>query len=155
MDEVWGPLESLYPPDKQKIPSWTDAAPPDGLRYSVVVPVFNEAENIGPYCARARAELPPGYELLVCYDFDGDTTLPALAAIPADKKPPVVRLVSPADGRGWDSRGHFFAAAAEAMRRILIDAARTRAARKRGGAWKRIDLNAVDIAGHAAPDDLL
>ena len=66
-----------------------------------------------------------------------------------------VRLVSPADGRGWDSRGHFFAAAAEAMRRILIDAARTRAARKRGGAWKRIDLNAVDIAGHAAPDDLL
>ena len=56
---------------------------------------------------------------------------------------------------GWDSRGHFFAAAAEAMRRILVDAARTRSARKRGGAWKRIDLNCVDIAGRTAPDDLL
>ncbi len=56
---------------------------------------------------------------------------------------------------GWDSRGHFFAAAAEAMRRILIDTARTRLARKRGGAWKRIDLNQVDLAGRAAPDDLL
>jgi RNA polymerase sigma factor (TIGR02999 family) len=55
----------------------------------------------------------------------------------------------------WDSRGHFFAAAAEAMRRILIDAARTRGARKRGGAWKRIDLNRLDLAGQAAPDDLL
>jgi RNA polymerase sigma factor (TIGR02999 family) len=55
----------------------------------------------------------------------------------------------------WDSRGHFFAAAAEAMRRILIDAARTRGARKRGGAWKRIDLNRVDLVGQAAPDDLL
>src|SRR5262252_8287168 len=36
---------------------------------------------------------------------------------------------------GWDSRGHFFAAAAEAMRRILVDAARSRSAHKRGGAW--------------------
>jgi RNA polymerase sigma factor (TIGR02999 family) len=55
----------------------------------------------------------------------------------------------------WDSRGHFFAAAAVAMRRILVDMARTRSARKRGGAWKRIDLNQVDLAGHVAPDDLL
>jgi RNA polymerase sigma factor (TIGR02999 family) len=55
----------------------------------------------------------------------------------------------------FDNRGHFFAAAAEAMRRILVDAARTRSARKRGGAWKRIDLNSVDLAGRAAPDDLL
>jgi RNA polymerase sigma factor (TIGR02999 family) len=55
----------------------------------------------------------------------------------------------------WDSRGHFFAAAAEAMRRILVDAARTRGARKRGGAWKRIDLNRVELVGQAAPDDLL
>jgi RNA polymerase sigma factor (TIGR02999 family) len=56
---------------------------------------------------------------------------------------------------GWDGRGHFFAAAAEAMRRILVDAARTRSARKRGGAWKRIDLNRIDLAQRAAPDDLL
>jgi len=55
----------------------------------------------------------------------------------------------------WDSRGHFFAAAAEAMRRILIDAARSKASRKRGGAWKRIDLNRADLASQAAPDDLV
>jgi RNA polymerase sigma factor (TIGR02999 family) len=67
-----------------------------------------------------------------------------------------LRLVEGAQPHaGWDSRGHFFAAAAEAMRRILVDAARTRSARKRGGAWKRIDLNSVDLAQRAAPDDLL
>src|ERR671938_637188 len=50
-----------------------------------------------------------------------------------------LRLVEgAAPGQAWDSRGHFFAACAEAMRRILVDAARARAARKRGGAWKRI-----------------
>jgi glycosyltransferase involved in cell wall biosynthesis len=69
-------------------------------RYSVVVPVFNEAENIGPFCRKARAELPPGYELLVCYDFDGDSTLPALAALSVDEKPPTVRLVKNDLGRG-------------------------------------------------------
>jgi RNA polymerase sigma factor (TIGR02999 family) len=68
-----------------------------------------------------------------------------------------LRLVAGAQPHaGWDSRGHFFAAAAEAMRRILVDAARARSSRKRGGgAWKRIDLNSVDLAQRAAPDDLL
>jgi RNA polymerase sigma factor (TIGR02999 family) len=67
-----------------------------------------------------------------------------------------LRLVEGAQPRaGWDSRGHFFAAAAEAMRRILVDAARVRSAHKRGGAWKRIDLNSVDLAQRAAPDDLV
>jgi RNA polymerase sigma factor (TIGR02999 family) len=66
-----------------------------------------------------------------------------------------LRLVGADAKHPWDSRGHFFAAAAEAMRRILIDAARTRAAHKRGGAWKRVDLNNVDLAVSAAPEDLL
>jgi len=69
-------------------------------RYSVVVPVYNEAENIGPFCAAALAHLPAAFELLVCYDFDGDTTLPALAALPADQKPADVRLVRNDLGRG-------------------------------------------------------
>jgi glycosyltransferase involved in cell wall biosynthesis len=69
-------------------------------RYSVVVPVFNESENIGPFCRAALAQLPPGFELLVCYDFDGDATLPALAALPAGEKPPDVRLVRNDLGRG-------------------------------------------------------
>jgi glycosyltransferase involved in cell wall biosynthesis len=62
-------------------------------RYSVVVPVFHEEENIGPFCAAARAELPPGYELLVCHDHPDDPTLAALARLPAEKKPPDIRLV--------------------------------------------------------------
>jgi len=67
-----------------------------------------------------------------------------------------LRLVESGQRRAtWESRGHFFAAAAEAMRRILVDAARSHAARKRGGAWKRVDLNSVDLAASAAPDDLL
>jgi RNA polymerase sigma factor (TIGR02999 family) len=55
----------------------------------------------------------------------------------------------------WDSRGHFFAAAAEAMRRILIDRAREKQAQKRGGGRRRLDIDAVDLATQAAPDQLL
>jgi RNA polymerase sigma factor (TIGR02999 family) len=55
----------------------------------------------------------------------------------------------------WESRGHFFAAAAEAMRRILIDRAREKRAEKRGGTRKRLDVDAIDLATTAAPDQLL
>jgi RNA polymerase sigma factor (TIGR02999 family) len=48
-----------------------------------------------------------------------------------------LRLVGDGEPR-WDSRGHFFAAAAEAMRRILVDRARRRSAQKRGGAARRV-----------------
>src|SRR5271169_6093211 len=44
-----------------------------------------------------------------------------------------VRLVGPADAARWDNRGHFFAAAAEAMRRILVDVARRKRTHKHGG----------------------
>jgi RNA polymerase sigma factor (TIGR02999 family) len=66
-----------------------------------------------------------------------------------------LRLVDTDKTQGWDSRGHFFAVAAEAMGRILVDAARSRSSRKRGGAWRRIDLNSVDLAQRASPEDLL
>ena len=55
----------------------------------------------------------------------------------------------------WDSRGHFFAAAAEAMRRILVEAARSKACQKRGGQRQRLDIDAVDMAIQARPDQLL
>ena len=66
-----------------------------------------------------------------------------------------LRLVDDARERRWDSRGHFFAAAAEAMRRILVDGARRRGAGKRGAGLGRIDL--PDLAGPAKDDpvDLL
>lgn len=73
---------------------------PCSLRYSVVVPVFNEADNIGPLCRAARAELPPGYELLICYDFEEDSTLPALARLAAEEKPANIRLIRNRLGKG-------------------------------------------------------
>ncbi len=65
-----------------------------------------------------------------------------------------LRLVDGAATQYWQSRGHFFAAAAEAMRRILVDAARRKGAVKRGGDRKRVALDDID-AGDTPPDDLL
>jgi RNA polymerase sigma factor (TIGR02999 family) len=66
-----------------------------------------------------------------------------------------LRLVGGEEARPWNSRGHFFAAAAEAMRRILIDRARARGAEKRGGGRARRSLDDVDPAAPEAPEDLL
>jgi RNA polymerase sigma factor (TIGR02999 family) len=60
-----------------------------------------------------------------------------------------LRLIGPADERRWENRAHFFAVAAEAMRRILVDAARRKSREKHGGDWTRIDL---ELAQPAAPD---
>ena len=70
------------------------------LRYSVVLPVFNEETNIVLFCRRAVRELPAGFELLVCYDFEGDRTLPALEAMPPSEKPECLRLIRNRLGRG-------------------------------------------------------
>lgn len=56
-----------------------------------------------------------------------------------------LRLVGQ-DGPAWENRGHFFAAAAEAMRRILIERARRRARVRHGGEWQRVDLEHVNVA---------
>lgn len=73
-----------------------------------------------------------------------------------------LRLVGGEDRKNWDSRGHFFAAAAEAMRRILIDAARRRNAEKRGGKLQRCEfleedavLNVEDTETMLALDEAL
>ena len=65
-----------------------------------------------------------------------------------------IRLVGNADCR-WENRGHFFAAAAEAMRRILIDRARSKKRQKRGTRPKRLDLKEIDVAYQMPSDDLL
>src|SRR5215510_9123711 len=57
-----------------------------------------------------------------------------------------LRLVDVEKAQHWNSRGHFFAAAAQAMRRILIDQARRKAAEKAGGKRQRVDLAAIDPA---------
>jgi RNA polymerase sigma factor (TIGR02999 family) len=65
-----------------------------------------------------------------------------------------LRLVGEHDP-GWSSRGHFFAAAAEAMRRILVEHARRKKRLRHGGAIRRLDLDDVDLAGAAPSEDLL
>src|SRR5262249_42783535 len=66
-----------------------------------------------------------------------------------------LRLVDVEKVQHWDSRGHFFAAAAEAMRRILVDNARRRRAQKRGGALERLDLAELAGSTNVDPVDLL
>ncbi len=55
-----------------------------------------------------------------------------------------LRLVGDGDACAWDTRGHFFAAAAEAMRRILVERARSRNRLKRGGDWQRVDVDSIE-----------
>lgn len=57
-----------------------------------------------------------------------------------------VRLVDVTKVQRWDSRGHFFAAAAEAMRRILVERARQKGSLKRGGTAHRIDFDQLSLA---------
>jgi RNA polymerase sigma factor (TIGR02999 family) len=66
-----------------------------------------------------------------------------------------LRLVDVEKAQHWNSRGHFFAAAAEAMRRILVDQARHKRSRKRGGDRARQDLDRLEVALPEVPEDLL
>jgi RNA polymerase sigma factor (TIGR02999 family) len=66
-----------------------------------------------------------------------------------------LRLVGGERGQNWNGRGHFFAAAAEAMRRILVDHARRKKSAKRGGGRERLDLDAIDVAIADWPEDLV
>jgi len=66
-----------------------------------------------------------------------------------------VRLVDVTTAQKWDSRGHFFAAAAEAMRRILVENARRKQALKAGGAMQRVDLDQAALTIDPEPHDLL
>jgi RNA polymerase sigma factor (TIGR02999 family) len=66
-----------------------------------------------------------------------------------------LRLVDTEQAQHFNSRWHFFAAAAEAMRRILVESARRKQALKRGGGQVRQALDQIDLAAPEAPDDLL
>jgi RNA polymerase sigma factor (TIGR02999 family) len=68
-----------------------------------------------------------------------------------------LRLVDTEKSQRWESRSHFFAAAAEAMRRILVERARHKAALKQGGQFRRLDLDGLLSAGtdEERPDELL
>src|SRR5262249_45495457 len=66
-----------------------------------------------------------------------------------------LRLVDTDSAQPWNSRGHFFAAAAEAMRRILVDNARRKRRRKRGEGRARVDLEGLEVAAPERRDELL
>jgi RNA polymerase sigma factor (TIGR02999 family) len=66
-----------------------------------------------------------------------------------------LRLVDVEKVQRWDSRGHFFAAAAEAMRRILVESARRHHSGKRGGRMQRLDFEEVQSLAEPPADDLL
>jgi RNA polymerase sigma factor (TIGR02999 family) len=65
-----------------------------------------------------------------------------------------LRLVGDGEPRDWNGRGHFFAAAAEAMRRILVENARRKKSVKAGGAWQRQELIDASLAVDSTGDDL-
>jgi RNA polymerase sigma factor (TIGR02999 family) len=66
-----------------------------------------------------------------------------------------VRLVDVDEARHWNSRGHFFAAAAEAMRRILVESARRRQALRRGGDRQQVHLDMIEPAAPRLSEDVL
>jgi RNA polymerase sigma factor (sigma-70 family) len=78
-----------------------------------------------------------------------------LVASPAASAPGEPPAPTPRGSPGFANRGHFFAAAAEAMRRILIDRARRRRTRRHGGGYERVDLAECDLAAPQADDELL
>ena len=66
-----------------------------------------------------------------------------------------LKLVNVDQTKHWDSRGHFFAAAAKAMRRILVDQARKKGATKRGGDFEKVDFDSAQLATTVTPENLL
>jgi RNA polymerase sigma factor (TIGR02999 family) len=66
-----------------------------------------------------------------------------------------LRLVDTEEARQWNSRGHFFAAAAKAMRRILVERARRRQRHKHGGDRRRVTLEGLEVAAPERSEDLL
>jgi RNA polymerase sigma factor (TIGR02999 family) len=66
-----------------------------------------------------------------------------------------LRLVGGEQPRDWNGRGHFFAAAAEAMRRVLVNRARDKGRLKRGGGGHRVNLDGLSDPAAASADDLL
>lgn len=66
-----------------------------------------------------------------------------------------VRLVDSSRLKQWDGRWHFFAAAAEAMRRILVEQARRRGRMKRGAGMRRVELDAAELTVDEPPEDMI
>lgn len=122
---------------------------------SEVTRILNQIENGDP--SKADQLLPLVYEELrelaaarLANEKPGQT-LQATALV----HDAYLRLVDVDKAQHWDSRGHFFAAAAEAMRRILVDIARRKKRPKHGGDLNRVDLDLACTLTHDSGEDLL
>jgi RNA polymerase sigma factor (TIGR02999 family) len=120
-----------------------------------VTQILNAIENGDPHAAAQL--LPLVYEELrqlaaqrMAQERPGQT-LEATALV----HEAYLRLVDVEKASHWQTRGHFFAAAAEAMRRILINRARDKSRQKRGGEWQRLDLDHVAVADEASEEETL
>jgi RNA polymerase sigma factor (TIGR02999 family) len=154
-----------------------DAAAPESLPHfapAVMLPFMSEVTRIlsaieagdrsgASEEERARSRLAAEELLPLVYD-----ELRKLAAAKLSQEKPgqtldatglvheaYLRLVDVEQAQQWSSRGHFFAAAAEAMRRIVLDRARDKGRLKRGGDWRRISLEQIEISVTDPPKTLL
>lgn len=119
----------------QQITRLLNAAGDGGLSPDLLPLVYDELRSL----ARARmAATPPG-----------NTLQPTALVHEA-----YLRLLTGND-REWSGRGHFFAAAAEAMRQILVEQVRRKKSLKRGGDRKRVELDDVEFTVDESPDQLL
>jgi RNA polymerase sigma factor (TIGR02999 family) len=105
---------------------------------------------------KATAELPLVYDELrilaaarLAAEKPGQTLQPTALVHEA-----YLRLVGGGE-RAWDSRGHFFAAAAEAMRRIVVEAARRKNRLKHGDEHERVEVELAELPTSLAPDELI
>jgi RNA polymerase sigma factor (TIGR02999 family) len=130
-----GPLSSLNMSEVTRILSAIEKGDPSAAEHLLPL-VYDELRRLA---AQRLAHEKPGQ------------TLDATALV----HEAYLRLVGPADEQRWESRGHFFAAAAEAMRRILVDHARWRRSQRRGGAAIRHSLASLDPAIPAPPEEVL
>src|SRR4051794_17853564 len=127
----------------------------DSVCAAKVTTLLNEA---GAGDSRAAADLLPlVYEKLRALagrkmrQERPDQTLQATALV----HEAYLRLVDTTKVQFWESRWHFFAAAAESMRRILVDNARRRGRIKRGGDQHRVDLDKLELTVNDPPDELV
>ncbi len=132
---AWGPTRLYSMKDVTRILSAIEQGDPQAAEQLLLL-VYQELRTLA---AQKLAREKPGQ------------TLQATALV----HEAYVRLVDKEAIQRWDSRGHFFAAAAEAMRRILVDNARRKQAEKHGGRLVRHDLDAVDIAAPEPSADIL
>ena len=129
--------------------------PGDGACAAHVTALLNEAGAGGS--GAAAALLPLVYQQLRALagrkmrQERPDQTLQATALV----HEAYLRLVDTTKVQLWESRWHFFAAAAEAMRRILVDNARRRGRIKHGGDRQRVDLDKMEVTVAQPPDELI